>query len=507
MASGCEVTCSVARRGLVATLAALLAVSGPQSAGAPERYVPTDDGVGPTCAYYLGMGNMSWSRAGGDWVDAAGARYGGTPFDAGKVAATSGRQTLELDVSGLVRSWLDGSHRNAGLLLRAQPGTTGVAAIHSRESPDVGARPSLVLEWADRSRTRLAPAADTHLDCSSLSSLGAQPQLLVSAEHTALLYFALPAASTARLTRARLSLVSDRQYGSGATVGVYRADPPYARPQGMPELGIAQGYVLDAHLDEHPAVLMAAGFESPLWFLNWIGLGWLRSHVQAVQEDPQRKFEPLSGRALRVTLKRGTNLGLDLSYAFRSHRLPEPEEIYFRYYLRLADDWNPSVEGGKLPGLAGTYGQAGWGMRKTDGYNGWSLRGDFSARPPNAPSVSGLTAVGSYAYHADIEDAAGEHWAWSDGPAGVLVNNRWYCIEQYVKLNTPGERNGILRAWVDGRRVLERSDVRFRHVAALKIERVWLNVYHGGSLPAPRDMSLYIDNMVIARQYIGPVKQ
>ena len=473
----------------------------------PDRFVPTDDGVGPTCAYYLGMGNLPWSRAGGDWVDAAGARYGSKPYGASLVAAAPGRQVVELDVTGLARGWFEGRQRNTGMLLRALPGGNGSVVFHSREAVDATARPSLKLEWADGSRSRLAPSADTHLDCSSLTSLGAQTQLQVSAQQSAFFLFALPSRPGATLARAVLNLATDKQYSGGATVGAFRADPPYVRPQGQPELGIAQGYPLDAHIGGHPAVLMASGFEGLFWFVDWLGTGWLRSNAQAVKEDAERKFVPLAGRALRVTLKRGTNLGLDLSYALKAGGQTEPESIYFRYYLRFADDWNPSVDGGKLPGIAGTYGQAGWGMRKTDGYNGWSLRGDFAARPPGAPIVAALTAIGSSAYHADIEDSSGEYWAWSEGPAGVLENNRWYCIEQYVKLNTPGQRNGVFRAWVDGQRVIEKTDVRFRHVPKLKIERIWLNVYHGGVAPAPQDMSLFIDNMVVARQYIGPVKQ
>lgn len=476
----------------------------PPARAVPDGFMPTDDSVGPTCAYYLGMGSLPWSRAGGDWVDAAGERHGAMPYGVAAVPAGRGRQFVELDLTALVRGWLDGRHRNAGLMLRSMTPGNGVVAVHSRESADSGSRPGLKLEWSDGTRSRLQPSADAHLDCSSLTSLGGQQQLLVGAQLSALLVFQLPGKPGAALTRATLSLVSDQQYGNGATLGAFRADPPYARPLGPREQGIAQRYARDSGIERHPAVLKAENFDSPAWFLDWMGIGWLRSHAQAIKDDPERRFEPLSGRALRVTLERGTNLGLDLSYTFKSEGQPEPEEIYFRYYLRFADDWNPSLDGGKLPGIAGTYGQAGWGMRKTDGYNGWSLRGEFAARPPRVPSVIGLTSLGSYAYHADIEDAAGETWAWGDGPGAVLENNRWYCIEQYVKLNTPGQRDGVFRAWVDGRRVLEKTTVRYRRVPELRIEKVWLNVYHGGIAPAPRDMSLYIDHVVIARQYIGP---
>jgi hypothetical protein len=41
-------------------------------------------------------------------------------------------------------------------------------------------------------------------------------------------------------------------------------------------------------------------------------------------------------------------------------------------------------------------------------------------------------------------------WVWNrDGFAG-LENNRWYCLEQHARLNTPGKNDGLLRGWVDG---------------------------------------------------------
>jgi hypothetical protein len=44
-----------------------------------------------------------------------------------------------------------------------------------------------------------------------------------------------------------------------------------------------------------------------------------------------------------------------------------------------------------------------------------------------------------------------------------------------------------------------------RDVDALKIEGVWLDIYHGGTEVSPHDQHMYIDNVVIARRYIGPI--
>ena len=40
----------------------------------------------------------------------------------------------------------------------------------------------------------------------------------------------------------------------------------------------------------------------------------------------------------------------------------------------------------------------------------------------------------------------------------------------------------------------------------LKIEKIWLNLYHGGTWPSPSDDHLYLDNIVVSRKYIGPMR-
>jgi hypothetical protein len=245
-----------------------------------------------------------------------------------------------------------------------------------------------------------------------------------------------------------------------------------------------------------PPPIFACDFESDTWWREW-GLRQKDPRTDAVAADPVRQFSPHRGRALRIRVDQGGHYGASLEFRFRQRTGSEPEEIFFRYYLRLGDDWNPE-RGGKLPGIGGTYGRAGWGGRKVNGRDGWSARGLFNGRR------GGLTPIGFYCYHADMRTQYGDNWAWNrDGFAG-LENNRWYCIEQQARLNTPGRNDGILRGWVDGRLVFEKTDVRMRDVDSLKIETVWLNLYHGGTWTATADHHLYIDDVVISSQPIGP---
>ncbi|MFB0519801.1 MAG: polysaccharide lyase, partial [Desulfatiglandales bacterium] len=96
-------------------------------------------------------------------------------------------------------------------------------------------------------------------------------------------------------------------------------------------------------------------------------------------------------------------------------------------------------------------------------------------------------------------------WIWQRDKLGYLENNRWYCIEQYVRMNTPEKNDGVLRGWVDGKLAFEKTDVRMRDVSDLNIEYIWINIYHGGTWTAESDDHLFIDNVVIANRYVGPM--
>lgn len=262
------------------------------------------------------------------------------------------------------------------------------------------------------------------------------------------------------------------------------------------EKAVASKYILDKGIEKDPDMIAFTGFETNAWRKIWSG--GLRNTVSIVAEDNERGFEPLQGKALRIKVTKGGHYGASIEYPFRQRIGSEPEEIYFRYYLRLGGDWDPR-RGGKLPGIGGTYGRGGWGGRPSNGRNGWSARGQFAGQK------DGKTPIGFYCYHADMRGRYGSEWIWERDKLGHLENNRWYCIEQYVKMNTPGKKDGILRGWVDGRLAFERTDVRMRDIPDLKIQCIWINLYHGGTWTADSDDHLFIDNIVIARRYIGPM--
>lgn len=456
-------------------------------------------GVG--CRQYSVGGRLAWQRPLGDWLDRNGALHGNDPY----ATTSAGRRTLteglSLDVTELARKWLDGSRPNTGIMLRALAGQ-GTLQIASRES-QTGQGPVLELEWQGQPPQRLAPSADVTLDCSTIKGIGRSPRLRISPDHNTLVVFDVPTRPAAQLRAARLVLYPEKLFGKAITVGAFSTEPPWAKASVARTNGLAARHPGDQGIAREPDVLFAADFEQEDWLSSWNRM--TRSEMAIVDAGEKNGFAPLRGKALRTTLKQGENNALNLRYLFARRHGEEPEEIYFRYYLRFGTDWNPDRDGGKLPGLAGTYGKGGWGMRKSDGTNGWSVRGAFARSMPAGAGEGQVTPIGSYVYQADMKGNSGSNWGWGEGPGGLLQNNRWYSIEQHIKLNNPGAHDGVFRAWIDGHQVIEKTGLSFRTIPDLRIESVWMNVYHGGTATSPRDMSLYIDNVVIARSYIGPM--
>lgn len=236
---------------------------------------------------------------------------------------------------------------------------------------------------------------------------------------------------------------------------------------------------LPARAAEAPA--FACTFESPTWFADW-GLNALPKNTSRVATS--------NGACLRVNILKDEHYGTSFKYRFEERTGAEPEELYAAF-----DAYYAFIEGyaGKSPGFDGTYGRAGWGGKPSDGRNGWSARSGLNGKTP------GQARHSYYVYSGQQQGQYGDSWHWdTEGPNPPVPVGRWHRVEQYVKLNTPGQRDGVLRAWVNGRQVFERTDILFRFTDTLKVYSYWVDYYHGGKGVAPADFSLYLDNIVLA---------
>ena len=165
------------------------------------------------------------------------------------------------------------------------------------------------------------------------------------------------------------------------------------------------------------------------------------------------------------------------------------ESVYYSYWVKFPKGFD-FVLGGKLPGIGSEEGGTGGG--KPSGINGWSVRAMWE----------GHGELGQYVYHVDQPKHFGDFMPW-DTPK--IETGKWYQIKTFVRLNTPGQRNGVIRTWLNNKQVLHRNNLLFRNIPGLKIERFLFSAFFGGSGPkwAPsRDMILYLDDFVISPRKI-----
>ncbi|MEB4592066.1 hypothetical protein VSS37_13820 [Candidatus Thiothrix sp. Deng01] len=161
------------------------------------------------------------------------------------------------------------------------------------------------------------------------------------------------------------------------------------------------------------------------------------------------------------------------------------DSLHYAYWFKFPANFD-FVQGGKLPGIGSFNPRTGGG--KPDGRDGWSVR---------AMWVQGGKA-GQYVYHMDQPGNYGDFFAWDAPP---LATGQWHQVKTFVRLNTPGKRDGIITTWLDGKEVLHKDGLRFRLGNGLKIERFLFSVFFGGEGPewAPeRDMLLYLDDFTLS---------
>jgi hypothetical protein len=158
LAAGARAAALPWRRLLWATvmLPCALAVSAQQPTAPPSATGPSaafafrDTADGISCKFFDVAMGLQWPEDAVPWVDAAGQAGGSKPYDAQLVDSRQTARVMRWNVLALVKAWASGSVDNEGLLLGPVGAAAGGGAdFHSRETADVGLRPSLRVQHAD----------------------------------------------------------------------------------------------------------------------------------------------------------------------------------------------------------------------------------------------------------------------------------------------------------------------------------------------------------------------
>lgn len=94
-----------------------------------------------------------------------------------------------------------------------------------------------------------------------------------------------------------------------------------------------------------------------------------------------------------------------------------------------------------------------------------------------------------------------------DSQEKVFTDDRWHRVETEFKLNSLDLANdrpradGVARAWVDGKLVIDRKDLVFRSTdfPQMKLNQLLLAPYFGPRL-LPHEQTLWIDDLLVSRQ-------
>ena len=188
-------------------------------------------------------------------------------------------------------------------------------------------------------------------------------------------------------------------------------------------------------------------------------------------------------RSVELKYAPGTRGASYMYYLFHGQ-----DHVYFRWYQRWSTGfvWEPSATKMAI-------------VRPLGGY------------PQFYPEV--LWGNGQLAIQAQVVAEANwdsKNFYQNVGEPVVFGSDRWYGIEVFVKLNTPGAADGALAAWIDGELKLAYTGRQFRGSGLLdpapssaRLQAVALTGYYGGVSTVPQEQYSWQDDAVVSLQPIG----
>jgi cephalosporin-C deacetylase-like acetyl esterase len=253
-------------------------------------------------------------------------------------------------------------------------------------------------------------------------------------------------------------------------------------------------------------VFFQDGFELPHSLENWFGRIGEDKRLTQVTIGPGSAHSGEGVLQLRTEDRNGASASAGCSYWF----YPGYDTVYFRRYIKFADDYdqgNLNHVGGSLYAVAGD--------------SKWAEMGKAGVRPEgddcfgaafepwrdwkrNAPPG----AMMFYTYWMDMKrDRDGNYWGNMFAPPKpdqiVLKRGLWYCLEQMIKANTPGQADGEMAGWIDGKLYVHLKGFRWRTSQDVRLKRISLGLYIHQSR---RPNMVWYDDVALSTGYIGPTE-
>jgi predicted amidohydrolase len=265
--------------------------------------------------------------------------------------------------------------------------------------------------------------------------------------------------------------------------------------------GLAARFRADSGIASHPAVIFADDFEA-----GELGNRW---DEQTSDKAKALSFASAGGefcgrRCLKVEARLGDNQGGGLTKWF------EPADpIFVRFYVRFDPNCDYVHHFVTLRANKGLRGGDKW-----SGFGGAGLRpaGDerFSTALEPWGNWGRWPAPGKwnfYSYWHEMRISPdGKYWGNSflAEPQEAIPKDHWICAEFMLKQNTPGQPNGEQAFWIDGRLLGHWRGMNWRKTQSLNANALTLESYVTDRWTKNLTNIVFFDNLVIAREYIGP---
>jgi hypothetical protein len=288
--------------------------------------------------------------------------------------------------------------------------------------------------------------------------------------------------------------------------------PVNAEPLPEGNTGIAAKYPGDAGIGADPAVIFADDFES------YSSATTLTSRWNEVFHSTNVRIATELGnyfggkKALEFTVPKQSS---EVSNNAIKRISPGRDILFLRYYAKFDSSYN--VMGSSHNGSTVSANYCCPGVR-ADGYNKFLVSYE-SGREETVTANPGQLNI--YIYHPDQRDIWGDHFyptgrvvpfdktpgnfgpEFVSRPDVIPLLGRWYCYELMVKANTPGQRDGRIAMWLDGKLIADFPNLRLRDTTALKIDQFTIDLHvRSNTLNVARK---WYDNVVAATSYIGPM--
>jgi hypothetical protein len=272
-----------------------------------------------------------------------------------------------------------------------------------------------------------------------------------------------------------------------------------ALPSGQ---GLAAQFKGDAGIRTHSNVIFADDFET-----GALGAAWDETRNKdgkVLQFAPPGDFPGLGRRCVRVEAHLSQDTGGGFTKWF------EPADMVFiRFYTRFAADCDYVHHFVTLRANRGLRGADKW-----SGFGGAGLKPDGTERFSTAVEPWGNWGRWAppgrwnlYTYWHEMEKSGdGKYWGNSFGvpEAPVIPRDQWICVEFMLKHNTPGQPDGEQAFWIDGRLQGHWKGINWRTSPSLRANALTLESYITDRWTKKQVNVVYFDNVVFARQYIGP---